>query len=693
MKSHLKNQIQPSAVRVIALLFSFATLLPQLKAAILPPSPASIDVLNAEGAGALRPSGDTLITAANPIDRTGWSITADSQQPGNEATKALDGNSGSIWHSAYSPTNVPLPHSVTIDMKTARNVQGITYLPRQDGNSNGNWGRHNIQLSSDGSSFTTVAYGTYLDDKSLKSTVIEPKSARYVRIVISTEAGGRGPWSSAAEINVLSAASSTPPASGTGKWGPTIAFPVIPVAAAVLPNSGKVLAWSSYAAGTFSGGSGGVTLTATYDPSSQTVTQRTVTNTQHDMFCPGISMDANGRTVVTGGNNAEKTSIYDFTSDGWIPGGNMVTPRGYQSSATLSNGNIFTIGGSWSGGQGNKNGEVFNPGSNSWSALPGCPVAPMLTADAQGVYRADNHAWLFGWKGGSVFQAGPSKAMNWYGATGSGSQSAAGTRTGDGDAMCANAVMYDATNGKILSLGGSPSYQDVDATANARIITIGNPGTTASVQTVASMAYRRAYANAVVLPDGKVFVTGGQTRPVPFSDDTAILTPELFDPATQTFKQMAANSIPRTYHSVALLLPDARVFSGGGGLCGGCSTNHFDAQIYSPPYLFNSDGSAAPRPSINSVSTASVTVGGRFTATTGGATTGGFSLIRFGSTTHTVNTDQRRIKLTPTATNGNTYTLAVPSDAGIALPGYWMLFALNGAGVPSTAKTLKITLT
>lgn len=56
-----------------------------------------------------------------------------------------------------------------------------------------------------------------------------------------------------------------------------------------------------------------------------------------------------------------------------------------------------------------------------------------------------------------------------------------------------------------------------------------------------------------------------------------------------------------------------------------------------------------------------------------------FSLVRYGSSTHTVNTDQRRIPLTPTDTLGTTYTLKVPSDAGIALPGYWMVFVMSSA--------------
>lgn len=78
-----------------------------------------------------------------------------------------------------------------------------------------------------------------------------------------------------------------------------------------------------------------------------------------------------------------------------------------------------------------------------------------------GIYRADNHGWLFAWKSGSVFQAGPSSAMNWYGTTGSGSQSPAGKRGGDADSMCGDAIMYDAVGGKILTVGGAPDYQSM----------------------------------------------------------------------------------------------------------------------------------------------------------------------------------------------------------------------------------------
>ena len=138
-----------------------------------------------------------------------------------------------------------------------------------------------------------------------------------------------------------------------------------------------------------------------------------------------------------------------------------------------------------------------------------------------------------------------------------------------------------------------------------------------------------------------------------------------------------------------LTLRTATVYNGGGGLCGSCATNHFDAEVYSPSYLFKADGTPATRPKINTVSATSITVGSKITVTTDSAVTS-FSLIRYGSATHTVNTDQRRIPLVPLSAGTNTYTLTVPSDAGVAIPGSWMMFAMNSAGVPSIAKTVLI---
>jgi galactose oxidase len=212
------------------------------------------------------------------------------------------------------------------------------------------------------------------------------------------------------------------------------------------------------------------------------------------------------------------------------------------------------------------------------------------------------------------------------------------------------------------------------------------------VQASHGLWFRRVFHTSIVLPDGSTFITGGQEISEPFSDTTAQLTPEMYSPDDDHFIKLAPNSIVRVYHSMSLLLPDATVLNGGGGLCAACSTNHFDAQIYTPPYLFTDSGHRATRPVINGVSATSVTVGSTLTINTNCAVTSA-SMIRYGSSTHTVNTDQRRIPLTLKRQEANTYSVTVPPNPGIAIPGYWMLFVMNSDGVPSVATTIQVTTT
>jgi galactose oxidase len=260
-------------------------------------------------------------------------------------------------------------------------------------------------------------------------------------------------------------------------------------------------------------------------------------------------------------------------------------------------------------------------------------------------------------------------AMNWYNTSRNSRQTGAGNRASDSDAMCGNAVMFDAVKGMILSVGRSPDYQGTDATSNAHVITIRAPNTNPTVNMINNIANKRIFANTVVLPNKEVFVTSRQTYGNPFSDANAVFTPEMWNPSTNAFTSIQPNSIPRTYHLMALLLIDRTILSGGRGLCGTCSSNHFDAQIYTPPYLLNTDGSPATRPNILTLSTTTVAVSGQVTVTTDSGILQ-ISLIRFGSTTHTVDTDQRRIALTFTTTGTNKYAFTVPNDPGIALPGY-----------------------
>lgn len=310
----------------------------------------------------------------------------------------------------------------------------------------------------------------------------------------------------------------------------------------------------------------GYTQFADYNFKTGAISQREISNTDHDMFCPGMSSLADGRLVISGGSDAEAVSIYHPVNNSFTRAADMKVARGYQSSVTLSDGKVFTIGGSYSGARGGKDGEIYDPEADTWTLLPGALVEPMLTTDAEGIWREDNHAWLFSWTNRSVFQAGPSTKQHWYGTFGNGSVVEAGTRD-TSDAMCGINVMYDAEAGKILTSGGSQDYTNSAATQRAHITTIGAPGAASTVERVADMSYPRGFSNAVVLPDGKILVTGGQRKSLVFSDTDGILSPELFDPITKAWKLMTMEAVARNYHSTSLLLADGRVWSGGGGLC------------------------------------------------------------------------------------------------------------------------------
>jgi galactose oxidase len=202
------------------------------------------------------------------------------------------------------------------------------------------------------------------------------------------------------------------------------------------------------------------------------------------------------------------------------------------------------------------------------------------------------------------------------------------------------------------------------------------------------MAYARAFCNSVVLPDGSVLVVGGQQHPQGFTDTGAVLSPELWNPATGTFTVLAPDVIPRTYHSVAVLLPDGRVFSGGGGLCGSCTVNHPDGRIFTPPYLLQDDGT--PRTRLVLTAAPSTASPGASISVTTDAPAASFALVRTSAVTHGVNNDQRRIPLTAVTASGTTSTLVLPADRGILLPGPYLLFALDAAGTPSVARLMTI---
>ncbi len=474
-------------------------------------------------------------------------------------------------------------------------------------------------------------------------------------------------------------------------WAAPVNEGSIAVAAANLPT-GKILTWSSDTPTSFS--SNPQTYTEILDPVAGTDSEYVITNTAYNMFCPGIANLQDGTILVNGGETNDDTTIYNWSTNTWSAQAHMKIARGYEGTVLGSDNTVFTLGGSWSANTyGDTTGELWTAAAG-WTLLTNIPSNPIWTADAAGPYRADNHLWLHVLSGGRLLHAGPSATMHWinvHGDGGLGTITSAGLRGTDSDSMNGNASAFDVD--MLLKVGGAPNYDESASKPTAVLINgagAGNPVVTA----LAPMNYARGFGNSVVLPNGQVVVVGGQTFDEPFTDTDAVLVPEIWDPATQVFATMAPMVTPRTYHSTALLLPDGRVWVSGGGLCGsGCGSvgaNHLTYEILTPPYLLTATGAAATRPVISSVNAGSFALGATIAIQTKSPVKS-FALMRLSSVTHTVNNDQRRIPLTTTTPDGVHYTATLSSDPGVLVAGYYMLFALDPRGVPSQAVTLLIT--
>jgi hypothetical protein len=152
------------------------------------------------------------------LSRTNWTIfyvdSHETVKDNGAVVNATDGNANSIWHSAWYPTDAPVPHEVQIDLRSVHNINGFRYLPRPDAvdhvtGGNVDYGRvaqYEIYVSmSSGAWGAPVATGTFPNTAAEQEVLFTTKLGQYVRFRAITEVKGR-PWTSAAELNVLGAA-------------------------------------------------------------------------------------------------------------------------------------------------------------------------------------------------------------------------------------------------------------------------------------------------------------------------------------------------------------------------------------------------------------------------------------------------------------------------------------------------------
>ena len=127
-----------------------------------------------------------------------------SQEQGEaDAEFAIDGDPGTFWHSEYNKTVTKHPHVLVVDLGKEREFSGITYLPRQDGGSNGRVKDYSVDVSTDGEKWQPAAKGSFPDSADLQEVKFQaPVKARYFRFSALSETQGRD-YAAVAELDII----------------------------------------------------------------------------------------------------------------------------------------------------------------------------------------------------------------------------------------------------------------------------------------------------------------------------------------------------------------------------------------------------------------------------------------------------------------------------------------------------------
>lgn len=446
-----------------------------------------------------------------------------------------------------------------------------------------------------------------------------------------------------------------------GEWSPIEAWPAHATHAALLPDK-TIISWDRFSR-----------KVDVYDIENDThsFTANGNDNMGTNLFCTGFSHFPDGRVMLIGGSpETTATLIYDPSTARFETASEPQMKRYYASVATLGTGELMVFGGNSSNAD---YPEIYNSESG-WRAL---------TNATESISHGHYH-WVQQAPNGKVFYAGPMTDVFYLDTEGTGTWEEIARRDSVYRSYGSYAY-YDV--GKILVTGG---VRNGSANATAYTLEINADNDDVEINQVDSMFHQRRQSMMVVLADGQVLVLAGNTSGDFVDIPNGVLPAEIWNPETGKWTEVDAIGRTRQYHASSLLLPDGRVYAGGGGSCAGCSSDpDVDAEFFSPPYLFNADGSLADRPTISSGPSA-LPHGASFTIQTpDAASIDKIHLIKLGSSTHSQDMSQRLIPLS-FSVSGNALQTAVPSNPNVAVPGHYMLFIIDDQGVPSEAIIMNI---
>jgi hypothetical protein len=463
------------------------------------------------------------------------------------------------------------------------------------------------------------------------------------------------------------------------------------------------------------------------------------------LYCSGISFLPDGRLVIAGGTLAfseedpengkgwkglDTLFIYDPATRQWSQGPTMQHGRWYPTQVMLADGRTWIGGGYDEGGHEAYDGhaELLNAAASALTTIDGPPAdLDDIWGDVgwPGLYP---HAWVM--PGGQLLIV----PREWSRAS---ALLDPGTLTYTPDTLDpwtqrpenegSNAVLLPngtQPSNSIMQLGGFAYFKDDGVTPDGiarrdtrildrRRLTSASPWNAGPPLNVG-----RSYFNTVLLPGGGMMTVGGGAGNDPSADPNTrsglywdgggkqdLLNVELFDPATSSWRLGVAQRSFRAYHSVALLLPDGRVWSAGDDWHEDLVSDETgsawrgNAEIYSPPYLFGAvdpaSGAFDPNRPAQRTEVAGAPArlrwGDPAKVTTSSDDVSKVVLMAPSAVTHSIDTNEREVELEMLShEDGQGVTVRLPGDATTAPPGWYMLFALNRCGTPSHARWVRV---
>ena len=376
--------------------------------------------------------------------------------------------------------------------------------------------------------------------------------------------------------------------------------------------------------------------------------------------------------------------IYNVKEEKFVKVNSMNYARWYPTLAEMGNGMDMAMSGLNNVGQITMNSESFNPSTNTWTVGPsrGFPTYPatFLTESGQLFFTGSNSGY------------GPATAAwrtpGFWNVNTNVFTPVPGIPDPEDLETSASVLLPPAQKQTFMVLGGGGVGQSNLSTARTALIDTSAPNPH-WVQGP-NLAEPTRYPITVLLPNDEVLVTGGSKyyRGMHGSDnrDTRI-----YNVATNSFS-WAANSITgRDYHSGGILLPNGSVLTlGGNPLFGNKQdtepqTFNQEIDVYYPPYMFQGG-----RPAIESAPQVMDPARSYLVKVNDPASIQYLRLMRPDNPTHVTDVNARSIAVSFTQAGNGYLRITIPSNSNVIPPSYYMLFAVNGKGVPSAGYWIQV---